>query len=439
MSLLSWLSKSKTAPTSTDPAMQIGSQTLESSSSLFNEGRQSSAANAHQVQLLADPPSSDASQAATPLYPLCANQPSLSFPKRTYGKQQRAFCLAWYTKHKWLHYQEGSDSVLCYYCMVAEKRGLLVSGNRDDVFSKIGYSNWKKALQSFEKHENTIFHREAVQMLVTIPQTTRDVGDMLSDSHAAAKAENRKMLEVIISSIRFLGRQGLALRGHQKKQVADSGEVTDGEIDSNFIQLLRLRAGDNEGLNRWLMKSQDKFTSPECQNEILGIMALSILRDIYNEMSGRWFSLMVDECTDASNTQQAVFCFRYVDDNLDVQEEAIGMHNLDSTDAKYLFKVVKDILLRFNLSINNCRGQCFDGASNMAGTWSGVCTRFTTLEPRALFTHCYGHSLNLATQDTLKTIKIMEDCMDTVYEITKLIKKSPKRDVIFNSIKTTGA
>jgi hypothetical protein len=97
--------------------------------------------------------------------------------------------------------------------MVAEKRGLLVSGNRDDVFSKIGYSNWKKALQSFEKHENTISHREAVQMLiVTIPQTTRDVGDMLSDSHAAAKAENRKMLEVIISSIRFLGRQGLALR-----------------------------------------------------------------------------------------------------------------------------------------------------------------------------------------------------------------------------------
>ena len=71
----------------------------------------------------------------------------------------------------------------------------------------------------------------------------------------------------------------------------------------------------------------------------------------------------------------------------------------------------------------------------MSGSKSGVSTRILDLEPRALYTHCYGHALNLATQDALKGIKVMKDVLDTVYEITKLIKKSPKRDSIFKKYK----
>ena len=63
-------------------------------------------------------------------------------------------------------------------------------------------------------------------------------------------------------------------------------------------------------------KSQDKFTSPEIQNEILSIMALHILREIASELSGKWYTVMVDETTDLSNTEQMVLCLRYVDDNL---------------------------------------------------------------------------------------------------------------------------
>ncbi len=71
----------------------------------------------------------------------------------------------------------------------------------------------------------------------------------------------------------------------------------------------------------------------------------------------------------------------------------------------------------------------------MSGSRSGVAIQLSKLEPKALYTHYYGHSLNLAIQDTLKGSKIMRDALDTVYEITKLIKKSPKRDeVIFKKI-----
>ena len=71
----------------------------------------------------------------------------------------------------------------------------------------------------------------------------------------------------------------------------------------------------------------------------------------------------------------------------------------------------------------------------MSGSKSGVATQLASIQPKALYMHCYGHALNLPVQDLLKGIKVLGDTLDTVYEITKLIKKSPKRDVIFNKIK----
>ena len=94
--------------------------------------------------------------------------------------------------------------------MVADKRGLLHS-TADVVFSRTGFSNWKKALERFEKHQKSNFHCEAVQLTVVIPSSTRNVGEMLSKSFTQQRAENRKVLMVILSTIRFLARQVLAL------------------------------------------------------------------------------------------------------------------------------------------------------------------------------------------------------------------------------------
>ena len=159
-------------------------------------------------------------------------------------------------------------------------------------------------------------------------------------------------------------------------------------------------------------------------------MALHILRDITADVSGKWFTLMVDETTDMSNTEQMVVCLRFVDNNLEVYEEVVGLYSLESTSAETIVSTIKDILLRMNLRMDMCCGQCYDGASNMSGSNSGVATKIASLESRALYTHCYGHALNLATQDALRGVKIMGDTLDTVYEITKLIKKSPKRSHI---------
>lgn len=48
------------------------------------------------------------------------------------------------------------------------------------------------------------------------------------------------------------------------------------------------------------------------------------------------------------------------------------MAELHSTTAEAIANTLKDCLLRFNLPLADCRGQCYDGASVMAGCKSGV-------------------------------------------------------------------
>lgn len=47
----------------------------------------------------------------------------------------------------------------------------------------------------------------------------------------------------------------------------------------------------------------------------------------------------------------------------------------------------------------------------MKGHKSGVSTQIGKIEPRA-DTHCYGHSLNLAASDALKSSKLMRDALE---------------------------
>ena len=61
----------------------------------------------------------------------------------------------------------------------------------------------------------------------------------------------------------------------------------------------------------------------------------------------------------------------------------------------------------------------------MSSSKRGVAKMISELEPRAVYTHCYGYAVNLAAGDTLKQCKVMKDSLETTREITKLIKYSP--------------
>jgi len=90
--------------------------------------------------------------------------------------------------------------------------------------------------------------------------------------------------------------------------------------------------------------------------------------------------------------------------------------------ADVLVGKLKDALVCMNVDISKCRGQCYDRASNMRGSRSGVAAQICSEEKRAVFTHCYGHALNLAVSNCVKKCKVCSDALDIAFEITKLIK-----------------
>ena len=103
-----------------------------------------------------------------------------------------------------------------------------------------------------------------------------------------------------------------------------------------------------------LEKKHFKYTSHEIQNELLCIMAQQNLRTIIHELKSTFYTIMIDETTDASNSEQVVIVIRYVGDDLSVHEEFIGLYQTDSLQARSLAAIIKDTLLRLNLKIEYC-------------------------------------------------------------------------------------
>ncbi len=185
-----------------------------------------------------------------------------------------------------------------------------------------------------------------------MPKTTKDVGEQLDRAHRVQKEQARDILRLILSSVRFLARQGLALRG-------DASDAS-----ANLSQLIRLSAEDNTDVLQWLDRSARKHTAPENQNEMLELMAHHVLRRILvNIHSSEFLAVMVDEATDKSNKEQLTLVVRWISEDFLVSEEFMGLYYLSAIDAKSIVHVMKYAFVRFQIPMAKLGGQCYDGCS----------------------------------------------------------------------------
>ncbi|XP_074609646.1 zinc finger MYM-type protein 1-like [Acropora palmata] len=348
---------------------------------------------------------------------------NFNFPKKTFGKQNRSFQSKWFNDFPWLHYNEQSDSVLCFICAQQnQKLNLRAARNKEWVFISQGFSNWKKALVRFKEHQVSECHKLAMEYQISIPNTCGNVIQMSNDAAKKTMATNRFCLLKIIECLQYLARQAMPMQG-------------DTDEECNFIQLLKLRGKDQPVLLKWLERKDDKYTSHEIQNEIISIMANNVIRDLVADIRVEFFAIIADEYTDVSNKEQLTICIRWIDKGLEVHEDFLGFFNIPDTGAETIVSVIKAVLLKLQLSLAYCRGQCYDGASNMLGHKTGVAKRIQDVQPKAHPTHCHGHSLSLSVKDTVRNCKLLLNTMDTAKDIVTLIKFSPKRECLLGDIK----
>ena len=347
--------------------------------------------------------------------------PKINFlkSKRKQGKQSRVFQSAWFDEHKWLTFCCTRNKAYCYYCRAAVSRGLInFSKKGKSAFVTSGFDNWKKAKERFREHEQSQVHCEACMKLECLQQS---VVAQLSSQLLDDQKQRREMLLKELSSVRYLARQGLALRGHK-------------EEDSNLLQLLKCRADDVQGLNSWM--GDGRYLSHDIVNELLEIMSHQVLRGLLCEIrEAEWFALIADETRDISGIEQLAISLRWVAKDYLVYEDVIALAEVEQTDAATLTSTLKDALVRSGLQLSQCRGQAYDGASNMSGHLNGVASRIQKEQPNALYTHCVAHSLNLCLQDCGKNCSCIRDALGLASELAALIRASPKRLALFRHLR----
>lgn len=97
--------------------------------------------------------------------------------------------------------------------------------------------------------------------------------------------------------------------------------------------------------------------------------------------------------------------------------------------------MIKDVIVRCSLPLSRCIGQAYDGASNMSGVRNGVQALVKKEVGHCLYVHCFAHSLNLSVQEVTKKCELLRNCMDFIYQLVQLIKYSPKRLTLFESLR----
>ena len=176
-------------------------------------------------------------------------------------------------------------------------------------------------------------------MKLSFKKTAQGVDVMISSQLANLQATRPAGLLKQITSLRFLLRQGLAIRGHS-------------EDEGNLSHLLKLRTEDSDTVQAWL--NEEKYMSHDIVNELINIMGQEVLGCILHSVKSpnpSWYAIIADEATDVSNNEQFNISIGWVDDEYTISEEPIGLVQLPDTFANTLVAVIKDVLRRCNLPL----------------------------------------------------------------------------------------
>ena len=169
--------------------------------------------------------------------------------KRQHGKLKsysRKIQPSWYKRYSWISVCTSKYKIFCATCSAQQQGLLTLTKHKNTAFVDRGFGSWNKAIERFNDHERSEMHKEAVEKLAA-KSSRADVVMQLRIRCEADQKFHREMLMKLLSSIRFLARQGLPFRGHTE---------TSETFEGNLYQLLLLRAEDNNHMRVWLKKKE---------------------------------------------------------------------------------------------------------------------------------------------------------------------------------------
>ncbi|KAK3909080.1 52 kDa repressor of the inhibitor of the protein kinase [Frankliniella fusca] len=295
--------------------------------------------------------------------------------------------------------------------------------------------------------------------------------EIVNQQRLAKLQENRERLTPIVRATLFLGRQGLAFRGHRDdgKLLSNSASGSSATAnEGNFREVLRLmvEAGDKK-LEEHLKNAHSNATyiSKTTQNELIEVIGEKILEKIMSRVrEALFYSILFDETTDSSHKSRLSVILRYVTKD-DIYEDFIsfvdafadhegalcddeGTYQSDEDESemddagaarseinketeirmtgKNIGQIVLRVLKTLGLSLDKCVGIGTDGCSVMTSEVRGAVLEIQKEAKNALQTPCFNHKLNLSISQSNKIVYI-RNSVGTMKECVKFFDASAKR------------
>ena len=320
------------------------------------------------------------------------------------------------------------NKVYCFSCI------FFPSDCPSSRFVDQGFDNWARAIGDSQKgldgHALSTHHIISMQKWTDfkLANSTGTIADKVNPSRPANVENNRQYFTNLVQYIRFFCLQELPFRSNTDHDAESANK-------GNFRELLELAFelhpefhSQRQNIRHQVYGNRD-YLSKTVFNEFIQIMANEVRLMIKNEVKeNKFFSIIIDECKDASNFEQLSVCLRYSVGSKPT-ERFYCLNRLGDGDfsanaiVKQLQPIIKDLMDQECFII----GIAADGASVMSGHVAGVQALLKKRYPWLIYVHCMAHRLSLVVVKSIKvTCKDVIDILDKLHTIFSSAKSNDK-------------